>query len=108
MSDPNPTSTPVDLSAVLLSVGSVPSARSLAAPLLRPSPDLAAFASAVLPKGRKGAGKCLKCAKKAIVYECMPCGHPVFCKTCAMKMATGGKCKVCGDFFSELRKLRGR
>lgn len=51
-------------------------------------------------------GYCLKCTKKKSVYECMPCGHAAFCKGCAMKMATGGKCKVCGDLYMEVRKIR--
>lgn len=48
---------------------------------------------------------CLRCKKKEIVYSCVPCGCKAFCKSCAMKMATGGKCKLCGEMYSELRKL---
>ena len=66
------------------------------------------------PSSRDGApkpkvakpGYCLKCTKKKCLYECMPCGHAAFCKACAMKMATGGKCKVCGDLYMEVRKIR--
>eukprot|EP00729_Bicosta_minor_P002013 gene2013-3908_t len=49
--------------------------------------------------------QCLKCSKQPQTYMCMPCRHDAFCNTCAMKMATGGKCKVCREFFSELRKI---
>ena len=48
---------------------------------------------------------CLKCNSKPVEYLCDPCGCPCFCKTCAMKLATGGKCKSCKQFFSGLRKL---
>ncbi|KAI8607490.1 hypothetical protein BC830DRAFT_1072947 [Chytriomyces sp. MP71] len=48
---------------------------------------------------------CLNCGKGEIQYECMPCQHATLCKGCAMKQATGGKCKVCSALFSELRKI---
>ena len=49
---------------------------------------------------------CLKCNKRPVEFVCFPCDCPCFCKGCAMKLATGGKCKQCNEFFSELRKLR--
>ena len=49
---------------------------------------------------------CLKCKVKKVEYEAVPCGHRCMCKGCAMKMATGGKCKVCGELFGELRRIR--
>ena len=37
-------------------------------------------------------------------YACMPCGHIVLCKQCAMRCATGGKCKQCKQFFVECQQ----
>lgn len=66
--------------------------------------------------------KCLKCHSKPRQYAAVGCNHALFCNTCAMKMATGGfssfffkilkistkfqgKCKICGELFSELKRL---
>ncbi|VEU33788.1 unnamed protein product [Pseudo-nitzschia multistriata] len=49
---------------------------------------------------------CLKCHKKQIVYECDPCGCPSFCTSCAMKLASGGRCKTCHQAYGGLRRLR--
>jgi len=54
---------------------------------------------------KTGMGKCLKCHEREIEYQGVPCGCPALCKACAMKMATGGKCKVCGQMFGELRRV---
>jgi len=48
---------------------------------------------------------CLACHKEKISYECFPCRHKSLCKDCAKKLATGGKCKVCHEFFVELRRI---
>jgi hypothetical protein len=37
---------------------------------------------------------CLKCKLAPPQYSAQPCGCIVLCKACAMKLATGGKCKV--------------
>lgn len=37
---------------------------------------------------------CMKCHGKPAGYQSVPCGCSVFCASCAMKLATGGKCKV--------------
>ncbi|KAL6747759.1 hypothetical protein V8C86DRAFT_3033466 [Haematococcus lacustris] len=42
-------------------------------------------------------GECRACHISDIEYKCVPCGCPALCKACAMKMATGGKCKVLVD-----------
>ncbi|KAJ3242605.1 Intermediate filament protein [Chytriomyces hyalinus] len=42
----------------------------------------------------KPAGKCLNCGENDITYETVPCRHKTLCKACAMKQATGGKCKT--------------
>ncbi|CAM9804857.1 unnamed protein product [Chrysoparadoxa australica] len=81
--------------------------------------------------GAAGPALCLACKKAPIAYECAPCACKTLCSKCAMKMATGGKCKVdeklprvdahgselmanfpcffpqaCGELFSELRRVR--
>ena len=43
--------------------------------------------------------------KSKIAYAAMPCNCAIYCKGCAMKMATGGRCKRCGKMFAELRKI---
>lgn len=37
---------------------------------------------------------CLACGKERVTHLTVPCRHPCLCRACAMKMATGGKCKV--------------
>lgn len=37
---------------------------------------------------------CLACGKEKVTHSAIPCRHPCFCRACAMKMATGGRCKV--------------
>ena len=32
-------------------------------------------------------------------FKSQPCGCSIFCKKCAMKIATGGKCKICKSMF---------
>ena len=51
-------------------------------------------------------GDCLKCHKNKISYECDPCGCPSYCTDCARKLASGGKCKICKQFFGGLRRIR--
>jgi hypothetical protein len=43
---------------------------------------------------------CAYCNKVPPVFMTVPCKHWVACKPCAMKKATGGKCKVCGVLFA--------
>lgn len=49
---------------------------------------------------------CLKCKNKSITYQADPCGCPLFCTDCARKMATGGRCTVCHEFYGGLRRLQ--
>jgi hypothetical protein len=49
--------------------------------------------------------KCLVCHKDNISYLCMPCRCPVLCLTCAKKMATGGICKKCKEFFIGCKRI---
>ncbi|GMI23260.1 hypothetical protein TeGR_g6271 [Tetraparma gracilis] len=55
------------------------------------------------------AGFCLKCAdhnrSNKVEYECQPCRCQVYCKSCAMKLATGGKCKGCKEWVSHMSKI---
>ena len=39
-------------------------------------------------------GQCLACGKEKVTHLTVPCRHPCLCRGCAMKMATGGRCKV--------------
>ena len=50
---------------------------------------------------------CLICGKEPIGYACEPCGCAILCKRCAMRMATGGKCKQCGKFFIQCSRYEG-
>jgi hypothetical protein len=48
---------------------------------------------------------CLVCKKNPICYRVMPCRHAYLCKKCSMKMASGGKCKICHEFFVECQRI---
>ena len=48
---------------------------------------------------------CLVCKKNPITFQCMPCRCEVLCRTCSMKMASGGKCKICKEFFVECKRI---
>jgi hypothetical protein len=60
---------------------------------------------------------CLACGKEKVTHLTVPCRHPCLCRACAMKMATGGRCKVvpfyqtgtkfkvCKRMFVELKRL---
>jgi hypothetical protein len=43
--------------------------------------------------------QCAKCKSEDVELETDPCGCMKWCKKCAMKVASGGKCKVCGEFY---------
>lgn len=51
------------------------------------------------------AALCLICKTEAVTYMTLPCRHPSLCSKCAIKVATGGKCKVCNKFFQRLKKV---
>ena len=38
-------------------------------------------------------------------FQSQPCGCTIFCKKCAMKIATGGKCRVCKNIFSSVIRV---
>ena len=48
---------------------------------------------------------CYVCKKNDISYRVMPCRHAYLCKKCSMKMASGGKCKICHEFFVECKRI---
>lgn len=50
--------------------------------------------------------ECIICKKNSITFCCMPCRCAILCKSCAMKMATGGICKNCKNMFTECRKIQ--
>ena len=65
--------------------------------------------SEVPPDAQEGTAcvaKCLKCKTRDAEYECDPCGCASWCRACAMKVASGGKCRQCGSFFGGVRQLR--
>lgn len=49
---------------------------------------------------------CLGCAKHPVEFMANGCRHPLFCKKCAMKCASGGKCKVCHQWYANLERIR--
>lgn len=48
---------------------------------------------------------CLKCHAHPVEYETNSCHHRLFCKACAMKCASGGKCKVCNKLYGNLQRI---
>eukprot|EP00944_MAST-04C_sp_MAST-4C-sp1_P009775 g9775.t1 len=49
---------------------------------------------------------CVNCKRRKATYapaDCENC-RDIYCKRCAMKMATGGKCKKCGILFASMRR----
>mmetsp|Transcript_11972 Transcript_11972/g.18946 ORF Transcript_11972/g.18946 Transcript_11972/m.18946 type:complete len:88 (-) Transcript_11972:82-345(-) len=48
---------------------------------------------------------CLYCKSVPMEFETGGCGHAAACKRCAMKTATGGKCKICGQMFPNWRRI---
>ncbi len=49
--------------------------------------------------------ECIICRKNKLEYMCMPCRCKILCKKCAMKMASGGKCRNCKNFFVECKRI---
>ncbi len=50
---------------------------------------------------------CLICKKEDhfIEFAAWPCGCPSMCSACALKLATGGKCRVCKELFPEVKRV---
>lgn len=49
-----------------------------------------------------GESACFFCKSTEIEYKPVPCKCFEACKKCAMKMATGGKCKLCKQYFTNM------
>ena len=49
---------------------------------------------------------CMRCGKAPATLSSDPCNHYECCNKCAMKMATGGKCKQCKQFYTSFQGLR--
>jgi hypothetical protein len=53
--------------------------------------------------------KCFNCEKQILrtaeLFKSFPCQCNFFCKKCAMKMATGGRCKSCKNFFASMKSF---
>jgi hypothetical protein len=48
---------------------------------------------------------CFACKVGQVEYHSFPCGCMLLCKKCAMKMGTGGKCRVCKQFFTNTSRI---
>lgn len=47
---------------------------------------------------------CIVCDKEVATFQPISCDCAFsYCKKCAMKCATGGKCKKCNEFFGSLK-----
>lgn len=51
---------------------------------------------------------CSNCQQAESQYQSDPCRCLYFCKKCAMKMATGGKCRHCHQLYSTMVLSRWR
>ena len=47
-----------------------------------------------------------KCGKP-VTFEAVPCGCRLACDKCAMKLASGGKCRHCKEWDGGLRRISG-
>ena len=45
-----------------------------------------------------------KCGKP-VTFEAVPCGCRLACDKCAMKLASGGKCRHCKEWYGGLRRI---
>ena len=55
-----------------------------------------------------GSSCCFVCkvnVTKQNSYTNVPCQCNIYCKSCAMKMATGGKCKKCCNYFTHMKNI---
>ncbi|KAI9006051.1 hypothetical protein BC832DRAFT_556014, partial [Gaertneriomyces semiglobifer] len=79
--------------------------RSSTSPSPPPSPNSSGSGNGSNARVKFNRLPCHVCQKSPIAYAAVPCGHASLCKQCAMKQATGGKCRVCHQLFGELRKI---
>lgn len=50
--------------------------------------------------------RCWVCKKRPIAYQPLDCDCAVYCRVCAMKLATGFCCKKCKQMSSGMRRIR--
>jgi len=50
--------------------------------------------------------RCWVCKKRKIAFQPLDCDCAVYCKTCAMKLATSFYCKGCHQMSSGMRRVR--
>ena len=48
---------------------------------------------------------CAKCTSECVEFMSVPCRCFQVCRKCAMKMATGGKCKFCKEYFTGFKGI---
>mmetsp|Transcript_137443 Transcript_137443/g.342864 ORF Transcript_137443/g.342864 Transcript_137443/m.342864 type:complete len:80 (+) Transcript_137443:61-300(+) len=60
---------------------------------------------APIAETRGEAEACIFCKSAPIEFETNSCGHAAACKKCAMKTATGGKCRKCGQMYAGWRHI---
>jgi len=49
--------------------------------------------------------ECMICKRDKVEYMCFPCRCKILCKKCAMKMASGGKCRKCTKLFVQCKRI---
>ena len=54
-----------------------------------------------------GESACFFCKSADTEYRPVPCKCFETCKKCAMKMATGGKCRLCKQYFTNMSHCGG-
>jgi len=51
---------------------------------------------------------CFICSTKGLgdtMFQSYPCGCNFYCKKCAMKVGTGGRCKTCKQIYSSMKSV---
>lgn len=54
----------------------------------------------VTANSMEGSNLCNFCSSQPAAKANYPCKCMIVCKKCAMKMATGGKCRVCKEYYT--------
>jgi hypothetical protein len=53
------------------------------------------------------AHSCQRCNSGPALFQSVPCGCYKVCRKCAMKMATGGKCATCKEYYTQFGAIPG-
>jgi hypothetical protein len=72
--------------------------------IVEPSPDELYHHEESNDSKHENSIRCSTCNAEA-TYVGYPCRCCSFCKKCAMKMATGGKCKKCHQLFASMENM---